>query len=222
MAFLKEKPCIAPFLLSWAFSELPFHLFLPDCYTSQAMADTQKQIDQLRQKRVDTKLATKDKLAALKATVKDVERQQLDAIDRKLRRAESRLRGQDRRDDTRRKILIGAALLAEASHNPQFKKWLAGDFSAYLTRDRDRALFGLDPRSANAEPLPGWHPYLIKKPSDWGAEFNGDTSSLPHVLVGRRIRVIPKRGKPWTATVIEVLECDADHVKVRHSGKPKS
>jgi len=185
------------------------------------MADTQKQIDKLRQKRVDTKRQSKARIAALKATVKDAERQQLDAIDRKLRRAESRLRGQARRDDTRRKILAGAALFAEAPHNPLFKQWLAGDFSAYLTRDRDRALFGLDPSSANAEPIPGWHPYLIKKPSDWGAEFTGDTSSLPHVLVGRQIRVSPKRGMPWTATVTDVLVCDAAHVKVRHSGKPK-
>ncbi|MDE0164753.1 MAG: hypothetical protein OXL36_06635 [Bryobacterales bacterium] len=183
------------------------------------MADTQKRIDELRQKRVDTKRHAKDKIAALKATVKDVERQQLDAIDRKLRRAESRLRGQARRDDTRRKILIGAALLSEATHNPQFKKWLAGDFSAYLTRDRDRALFGLDPSSAEVEPLPDFYPKTLPDGS-WGAEFTGDTSSLPHVLVGRQIRVTPKSVEAWTATVTEVIECDADHVKVRHSGKP--
>ena len=184
------------------------------------MADTQKRVEQLRQKRDETKRQAKAKIAALKATVKDVERQQLDAIDRKLRRAESRLRGQARRDDTRRKILIGAALLSEATHNPHFKKWLAGDFSAYLTRDRDRALFDLDPSSADAKPLPGFYPTKLPDAS-WGAEFTGDISSLPHVLVGRQIRVTPKRGKAWTATVTEVIECDADHVKVRRSDKPK-
>ena len=183
------------------------------------MADTQKQIAQLRQKRADTKRQAKDRITALKAAVKDAERQQLDAIDRKLRRAESRLRGQARRDDTRRKILIGAALLAEAPHNPQFKKWLAGKFPAHLRRDRDRALFGLDPSSANAEPLPDFYPKTLPDQS-WGAEFSGDTSSLPLVLVGRQIRVSPKRGQPWTATVIDVIECDAERVLVRHSGKP--
>lgn len=185
------------------------------------MADTQKRIDKLRQKRVDTKRQTKDKIASLKANVKAAEREQLAAIDRKLRRAESRLRGQARRDDTRRKILIGAALLSEAPYKPLFKKWLAGDFHSHLIRDRDRALFGLDPSSAGAEPLPGFYPTKLPDQT-WGAEFTGDTSSLPHVLVGRQIRVSPKRGKAWTATVTEVIECDADHVKVRRSDKPKS
>ena len=146
------------------------------------MADTQKRIDELRQKRDDTKRQAKAKIVSLKANVKAAEREQLAAIDRKLRRAESRLRGQARRDDTRRKILIGAAILNETTHNPQFKKWLAGDFSTYLTRDRDRHLFGLDP-SADAEPLPDFYPKTLPDGS-WGAELIGDTSSLPHVLVG--------------------------------------
>ena len=184
------------------------------------MPDVQKRVKDLRQKRAATKRAAKDKLDALKANLKAAEREQLAAIDRKIRRAESRLRGQARRDDTRRKILIGAALLAEAPHNPQFKKWLAGKFSAHLRRDRDRALFGLDP-SSDAEPLPDFYPKTLPDQS-WGAEFSGDTSSLPHVLVGRQIRVSPKRGQPWTATVTKIIECDAERVLVRHSGKPES
>ena len=184
------------------------------------MPDVQKQIDQLRQKRAATKRQAKDKIDALKANLKAAEREQLAAIDRKLRRAESRLRGQARRDDTRRKILIGAGLLTEARSDPVLRSWLAGKFSAHLTRHRDRALFGLDPNS-DAEPLAGFKPKTLPDQS-WGAEFSDDTSSLPLVLVGRQIRVSPRSGPAWTASVTEIIACDAERVLVRHSGRPES
>ena len=50
-----------------------------------------------------------------------------------------------RKDDTRRKILIGAIVLARVEHGwlpeAELRTWL----DAALTRPDDRALFGLDP-----------------------------------------------------------------------------
>ena len=186
------------------------------------MPDPQKRIENLRKKRAATKRASKDKLANLKANLKAAEREQLDAIDKKIRGAESQLRGQARRDDTRRKILIGAAVLSAAPHKPQFKKWLEGDFPALLIRDRDRALFGLEPLPPAAfEPIPGFKPKTLPDQT-WGARFVGDTSSLPHVLVGRRIIVTRSGGDSWTATVLEVVERSPRRLLVRRTDPPDS
>ena len=183
------------------------------------MADTQKRIDELRQKRDATKRQAKDKIAGLKANVKAAEREQLAAIDRKLRRAESRLRGQARRDDTRRKILIGAALLSEAPHNPQFKKWLTGDFHSHLIRDRDRTLFDLAPLAPAAEPIPGFSPAILPD-KNWGAKFNDDDAKLPAKLVGRRIRIRAKSsGNTWDGTVTEIIHKNDGSVLYRYADK---
>ena len=58
----------------------------------------------------------------------------------------------------------------------------------------------ITPNSNDAKPLPDFYPAKLPDGS-WGAEFTGDTSSLPLVIVGHRIRVSPKRVKPWSATV---------------------
>ena len=186
------------------------------------MPDPQKRIENLRKKRAATKRASKDKLANLKANLKAAEREQLAAIDRKLRRAESRLRGQARRDDTRRKILIGAALRIDANHNPHLNQWLAGEFPAHLIRVRDRALFGLDPLPPAAmEPIPGFKPKTLPDQT-WGARFVGDTSSLPAELVGRQIIVTRSGGDSWTATVLEVVERTPRRILVRRTDPPDS
>lgn len=47
--------------------------------------------------------------------------------------------------ETRRKILTGAAVLAEIEHDPERSAWLSGVLARQLTRADDRALFGLAP-----------------------------------------------------------------------------
>ena len=94
MAFLEEKPCIAPSL----FSRVHFYstlavLFPHLLHSSRTMPDPQKRIENLRKKRAAAKSASKDKLANLKANLKAAEREQLAAIDKKIRGAESQLRG---------------------------------------------------------------------------------------------------------------------------------
>ena len=75
------------------------------------------------------------------------------------------------------------------------------------------------PTGSRDDPLPGWHPYQITGTNQWGAEFEGDTSTLADEFVGLYILVTArsksKRGKSWTAPVSEVLERTGHLVRVR-------
>ena len=54
-------------------------------------------------------------------------------------------RAKERKRETRRKILVGAAVIAEAKKFPKTERWLRRMLARRLTRPRDRALFGLEP-----------------------------------------------------------------------------
>ena len=109
------------------------------------MPDPKAQLDSLREKRAGVKLAAKQKRDRAKAA----ERDQVRAIDRRIRRAESRLRGEDRRRDTRRKILAGAWVLAEAERSPAARDKLRRGLDGFLDKDRDRELFELAPKEGS-------------------------------------------------------------------------
>ncbi|WP_448190000.1 hypothetical protein [Azospirillum sp. sgz301742] len=54
--------------------------------------------------------------------------------------------GQDQRKiDTRRKIVVGSSVLAAARRDPESSKFLYRVLNAAVTMPRDRALLGLDP-----------------------------------------------------------------------------
>ena len=57
-------------------------------------------------------------------------------------REKAKQKEQDRKDDTRRKILLGSMLLKDMENEEKKTKILA-ELSEYLTEDRDRKLFGL-------------------------------------------------------------------------------
>jgi hypothetical protein len=63
----------------------------------------------------------------------------------RIRQEENRARTRERKEDTRRKILAGAAVLDEAEHHPEFNVALIGLLGRFLLRPDDRALFGLLP-----------------------------------------------------------------------------
>lgn len=67
-------------------------------------------------------------------------------------REKQRLSEQQRKDDTRRKILLGAYLLKKMSENKEENTKILADLNEYLTEDRDRVLFGLE---KNIESLVG-------------------------------------------------------------------
>lgn len=81
-----------------------------------------------------------DKLAKLE--------EQRARINAEIQRVRAREQQQERRDDTRRKIIVGAMLtgMIEAGKLGQFNEvWLRAELDKQLDRDPDRALFGLPP-----------------------------------------------------------------------------
>jgi len=58
-------------------------------------------------------------------------------------RERAKQKEQDRKDDTRRKILLGSYLIKKMESNEANKEKILADLSEYLTEERDRKLFNL-------------------------------------------------------------------------------
>ena len=86
-----------------------------------------------------------DKLAALREKETQLKAQ--------LRDAQAREKAQDRKNDTRRKILMGALCKKMISEDPQsdFALTLLRLINEQITAPKDRALFGLPPLPDTAE-----------------------------------------------------------------------
>ena len=53
----------------------------------------------------------------------------------------ARLSTEERKRDTRRKILLGSLVLAKLEESPKLREFIARELSGFLTRVEDRALF---------------------------------------------------------------------------------
>lgn len=69
-------------------------------------------------------------------------KQQQKILTNRIHKAESRQRENERKQETRRKILVGAYFLNKARQTNNMAE-LTGQLSTFLTRDSDRALFNL-------------------------------------------------------------------------------
>ena len=88
---------------------------------------------------IDQKIAKdQEKMNQLKENIIQLKAQKQAA----LAREKSKQKAQERKDETRRKILLGSFLLKEMEDEAQKQKILAG-INEYLTEDRDRKLFNL-------------------------------------------------------------------------------
>lgn len=67
------------------------------------------------------------------------------AVTARIKQEENKLRSSERKNDTRRKVLAGAAVLQWAAKDNDFSAKLMTELKAFLTRDAERALFGLPP-----------------------------------------------------------------------------
>lgn len=67
-------------------------------------------------------------------------------IQLKIRMEQQKLAREERRKDTRKKILAGAEALAEANENAVWKNQLMKRLDRNLARESDRELFGLTAR----------------------------------------------------------------------------
>lgn len=59
-------------------------------------------------------------------------------------RERTKILAQTRKDDTRRKILLGSMFLKKINNDELFAIMAQKELNEYLTEDRDRMLFGLD------------------------------------------------------------------------------
>ncbi len=71
-------------------------------------------------------------------------------IDAELARLKARSRTESRKAETRRKILIGAVVMQEMGTRAEINAWVGKLLDQRLIKDRDRALFGLQPVSASS------------------------------------------------------------------------
>jgi len=79
----------------------------------------------------------------------DLQEQQ-EQLKARISREKARIASQKRKDDTRRKIIIGGAVMAHAKNNEEFDKAIADLLDKYVPADRDRKLLGLAPRESKA------------------------------------------------------------------------
>ena len=85
--------------------------------------------------------------------------QRLAELDAQRAALKARLSKQERANDTRRKVLLGALILhwLENSNDPEFTKrlhdWLRRELPGFLTREGDKALFAdlLNPDTASTD-----------------------------------------------------------------------
>ena len=68
-----------------------------------------------------------------------------DAVNARIKLEHNKLKADERKADTRRKVLAGAAVLQWAARDSEFSARLITELKAFLMRDGDRALFGLPP-----------------------------------------------------------------------------
>ena len=94
------------------------------------MSKTSENLD----KKIEAQL---EKLKQLKAQKQAIEARQ-----------RTKQKEQDRKDDTRRKILLGSYLIKKMESNEANKQKILADLNEYLTEERDRKLFGLSDEQA--------------------------------------------------------------------------
>ena len=67
------------------------------------------------------------------------------AVNARIQQEQNKLRADERKSDTRRKVLAGATVLEWAKKDNEFSSRLMAELKNFLVRDDDRALFNLPP-----------------------------------------------------------------------------
>lgn len=118
-------------------SFLPSLLSVGSCCTLPPMSDRlQGELDRLKQRESELKQQLGEQRRQLKA----IQERKVSALRNQMRRVQSRLNTQERKRDTRWKILIGGTVLARAARDPTAADRLDRMMDEVLTEDRDREL----------------------------------------------------------------------------------
>ncbi len=71
--------------------------------------------------------------------------QQQEKLQKQISREKAKLRGDERKNDTRRKIVAGAIALAHCERDENFRHLFRELLNRFVEREGDRLLLGLDP-----------------------------------------------------------------------------
>ena len=104
----------------------------------------QEDLDQL----LARKEALKHELKERKKELVEAQRLRKETLKRQIRRAQSRITAAERKRRTRRLILMGSYLEHVTQTDPHSLDRFMKGLDGFLERNRDRELFGLDPRDA--------------------------------------------------------------------------
>ena len=104
--------------------------------------EPQEELEQL----LARKETLKQELKARKKELQEAQRRQRDNMQKQIRRAQARLSSAERKQRTRRLILLGSYLEHVTGDDPGKRDSLLQGLDGFLERDRDRELFDLAPK----------------------------------------------------------------------------
>ena len=116
-------------------------IVLPMLPSPPAM-EPQEELEQL----LARKETLKQELKARKKELQEAQRRQRDNLQKQIRRAQARLSSAERKQRTRRLILLGSYLEHVTGEDAAKRDSLMQGLDVFLERDRDRALFDLAPK----------------------------------------------------------------------------
>ena len=99
--------------------------------------------------------ALKQELKARKKELLEAQRRQRANLQKQIRRAQARLSSAERKQRTRRLILLGSYLEHVTGDDPGKRDSLMQELDVFLERDRDRELFDLPPNKEISDGNPG-------------------------------------------------------------------
>ena len=111
--------------------------------------EPQEELEQL----LARKETLKQELKARKKELQEAQRRQRDNLQKQIHRAQARLSSAERKQRTRRLILLGSYLEHVTGEDAAKRDSLLQGLDVFLERDRDRALFDL-PRKENGTATP--------------------------------------------------------------------
>ena len=112
--------------------------------------EPQEELEQL----LARKETLKQELKARKKELQEAQRRQRDNLQKQIRRAQARLSSAERKQLTRRLILLGSYLEHVTGDDPHSLERLMKELDGFLERDRDREMFNLAPRPKDGKNAP--------------------------------------------------------------------